>query len=177
MNEFAVHAASARHANAESKGKIDLPSPAAGNNPAVNSNIADSAVLVEISKLIEHETINPDYLHELAEEIKADRILKRAVAVDRGTNVVLDGHHRLNALRQLGCTRIPVTFVDYQSPTISVQGWRAGESVTKEMVVSAALSGDKLPPKTSRHMVQVNGSMQHISTIEEVVNIPLDKLK
>ncbi|MDI6809178.1 MAG: ParB N-terminal domain-containing protein [Candidatus Eisenbacteria bacterium] len=124
-------------------------------------------VFVRIEELKEHEEIRPDYLEELKNEILSDGILKMPIAVDRKTYIILDGHHRLHALKRIGCTQIPVVFVDYQSPDIQVIGWKEGEKVTKELVLDRALSGRRMPSKTSKH----------ISAIEIVINIPLEKLK
>ena len=134
-------------------------------------------VFVRTEELKEHEEIRPDYLEELKNEILSDGILKMPIAVDRKTYIILDGHHRLHALKRIGCTQIPVVFVDYQSPDIQVIGWRGGEKVTKELVLDRALSGRRMPSKTSKHMIILNGERKHISAIEIVINIPLDELK
>ncbi len=137
----------------------------------------EDIIFVEIRDLKEHEETRLTYLEELKNEILCDGILKMPIAVDRKTYVILDGHHRLQALKRIGCTRIPVLLVDYQSPDIRVHAQREGETVTKEMVLETGLCGGRMPPKTSRHMVLVDGELCHISTIETVVNIPLECLK
>jgi len=38
--------------------------------------------------------------------------------------VILDGHHRVSALRLLGCALTPVYLVDYEHPSIKVTRWR-----------------------------------------------------
>jgi len=137
----------------------------------------EDIIFVEINHLKEHEEVRPPYLEELKNQILCDGILKMPIAVDRETYVILDGHHRLQALKRIGCTRIPVLLVDYQSPEIRVHAQREGETVTKEMVIETGLCGGRMPPKTSRHMVLVDGELHHISVIETVVNIPLEHLK
>jgi hypothetical protein len=134
-------------------------------------------VFIEIEELKEHEEIKPDYLEELKNEILSDGILKMPIAVDKKNYIILDGHHRLHALRKIGCKRIPVILIDYQSPEIEVIPHREGETVTKEMVIQTALTGRRMPPKTSKHMILVKGELQHISIIETVINIPLERLK
>ncbi|MGQ9781387.1 MAG: ParB N-terminal domain-containing protein [Nitrososphaeria archaeon] len=132
--------------------------------------------VVEISALKEHEQINEKYCEKLKNKIKKDGVIKKAIAVDNCTNVILDGHHRLNALKELGCRRIPVTYVNYDSPAIQVEP-RGNLRVDKNLVISAALTGNKMPPKTSRHVVLSNGRSRHISYIEKIVNIPLSELE
>jgi len=122
--------------------------------------------IIDINDLRGHEKINDQYLSSLKEEIMADQILKKPIAVDRNTNVILDGHHRLAALKELGYTKIAVIFVDYQSPKICVKS-----------VVNAGITGNKLPPKSTKHDIQKSNTWFHISKIEKCVNIPLEKLK
>ena len=134
-------------------------------------------VFIRIEELREHEEIRPDYLEELKNEILSDGMLKMPIAVDRSTYIILDGHHRLHALKKIGCKKIPVILVDYQSPEIEVIPWREGEKVTKKMIIDTALTGKRMAPKTSKHMIRVEGELKHISILETVINIPLDELK
>ncbi len=132
--------------------------------------------LAELNKLKHHEEVNSTHLEKLKKEIKADGILKLAIAVDAKTNVILDGEHRFNAIKQLGCKKIPVVFFDYDSPDIEVQAWRKGEQPTKKDVIEAGFSGQKFPPTTTKHMVRICNRLEHISAIEKRVNVPLGKL-
>lgn len=141
-------------------------------------------VLVDIHLLKEHESVDPIYMCKLKVEIATDGFLRRAIVVDVNTMVVLDGHHRLNALRELNCHKIPVVFVDYCSSDIVVDNWRpeGGEKseaviITKEKIVLAALNGERLPVKTSKHLIMLEGKLQHISAIEIDVNEPVENLK
>jgi hypothetical protein len=134
-------------------------------------------VFLEMEELKEHEEIRPEYLEALKNEIVSDGILKMPIAVDRNTYIILDGHHRLHALKKIGCKKIPVVLVDYQSPEIQVVTWREGETITKDIIIHTALTGGRMPPKTSKHMIMVNGDLHHISIIETMINIPLEKLK
>jgi len=157
-------------------------------NPLVNGHsftrsselsvqITNDIFLIELEELKEHEEIRPDYLEELKNEILSDGILKMPIAVDKTTYIILDGHHRLHALKKIGCRRIPVILFDYQSPGIKVLAHREGETVTKEMIIQTALAGRRMPPKTSKHMILIEGELQHISILETVINIPLEELK
>ena len=134
-------------------------------------------VFFEIEELKEHEEIRPDYLETLKNEILADGILKMPICIDKKTCIILDGHHRLQALKRLGCKKIPCVLVDYQSENISVIPWREGETITKETIIDMALSGRKMSSKTSKHMIHLDGEWTHISAIERIIDIPLEKLK
>ena len=139
--------------------------------------ITGDICLIDLEILKEHEEIRPDYLQELKNEILTDGILKMPIAVDKKTYIILDGHHRLHALKKIGRKRIPVILFDYQSPEIKVLPHREGETVTKEMILQTALAGRRMPPKTSKHMILVEGELKHISILETVINIPLEKLR
>ncbi|MEM3404530.1 MAG: ParB N-terminal domain-containing protein [Nitrososphaeria archaeon] len=132
-------------------------------------------VLREISSLKEHEQVDAKRLNRLKERIKKDALIKKAIAVDINTGVVLDGHHRLNALKELGCKMIPAILVDYKSPDIEVTTWKKGD-LTKEDVLAAGLSSKKFPPKTSKHLINLNGRKMHIAYIERKVDLPLSNL-
>lgn len=137
----------------------------------------EDVVFFEIEELKEHEEIRPDYLEALKNEILGDGMLKMPICIDKRTCIILDGHHRLQALKKIGCKKIPVVMVDYQSPEIKVIPWREGEAVTKEKIIDTALSGRRMPSKTSKHMIHLGGEWTHISAVERVINIPLEKLK
>lgn len=80
-------------------------------------------------------------------------MLRCPVLVDRNSFVILDGHHRVLALKRLGCGVIPSYLVDYRDPGVEVTVWEpATVKITKESILNAALSGNLYPPKTSKHV-------------------------
>jgi len=133
--------------------------------------------LVEIEKLRQHEEADPEHLKELTRQIASDKTLKYAIVADEKTNVILDGEHRYNALKNLGCKWIPVVYVDYESQNIEVHTWRNNHPLTKKDVIEAALTGKLFPPKTSKHMIKNSDNLVHISSIEKRVDAPLEVLK
>jgi len=109
--------------------------------------------LIEISRLRGHEQTRPTLLRELTEQIRRDGVLKRPILVADRDFVILDGHHRVEALRALGCKRVSVYLVDYDSDLVILRTWPdAGVPVvTKQDVIRRGLSNDLFPPKTTRH--------------------------
>lgn len=116
-------------------------------------------------------------MKKLKKEIESDSILKFAIVVDKNTNVILDGEHRVNALKELGCKAIPVVYIDYNSSNIEIQTWRKKLQLIKKDIIEAGLSGRKLPPKTSKHMIRIGDALQHISALEKRVDISLEELR
>jgi hypothetical protein len=133
--------------------------------------------IVDMSLLKCHEKTDAQRLADLRAEIESDGILKKPIVVDVNTNVVLDGHHRIDALKALGCSKIPVVLVDYQSPKIGVKTAEKGKEYPKHKVIEAALRGEPLPPKSTWHYVTFSKEIAHISKIQKPVNIPLGNLK
>lgn len=123
---------------------------------------------IPIEALKEHEKICQIHLDKLVARIKKDGFINDPVIVDKSTMVILDGHHRYNSLKNLGCKLCPVCLVDYQSNDIEVGCWRTGEEITKSEVIAAGLSGKLLSPKTSRHIIPDRPTN---------LNIPLENLK
>lgn len=111
--------------------------------------------VIEIDRLRPHEEIRPALLIELRDQIRKDGVLKRPILVAEEDLVILDGHHRVEALRSLGARRIPAYLVDYASGAVHVTTWpdAAVTRVTKAEVLRRGRTGDRFPPKTTRHTV------------------------
>lgn len=133
--------------------------------------------VLDVCVLKQHEEVEGKRLAELYEEIKSDGFLKRAIAVDLNSYIIIDGHHRYNVLKALGCSRIPALLVDYFSPILKVLSWKGDEEISKSSVIEAGLSGKLFPARTTRHVICFDGSLLHISQLEPEVNIPLSILK
>jgi ParB-like chromosome segregation protein Spo0J len=109
--------------------------------------------IIELRKLKEHEQVSSERLKRLKQDIKKDGFLRNPIVVDKNTNIILDGHHRYQSIKELGCSKIMAQFIDYNSSEIKVKARRKSETITKEDVIEAGLTGNKLPPKTSRHII------------------------
>lgn len=79
--------------------------------------------LIEIDRLHLHEETIPELLDDLVEEIEGGGVLEDPIIVERENLVVLDGMHRVKALKRLGCKLVPVCLVDYDIPEIKVEMW------------------------------------------------------
>jgi len=133
--------------------------------------------LVPIRDLKTHEEAEPDRVRRVMRQIKSTRMVKKAIIVDSDSMVVLDGVHRLSALKALGCVRIPAWLVDYSDDDVVVLSKDRKSQIPKDVVIQAAVFGPKLPPKSTRHMVrQKDGTLVHISKLEGEVSVPLSTL-
>lgn len=112
---------------------------------------APEFALVPLARLRGHERIDPAKVDELAHELRTRGIFADPIWVTRDSDVILNGHHRVAALRRLGAIRVPAWIVTYDDPTVRLDRWTPGPPITKEEVVRRARSGDLFPPKTTRH--------------------------
>ena len=75
--------------------------------------------------------------------------------VAKGTWVILNGHHRVEAMRKLGMKRIPAWVFDYDADLVDLDRWSPGPPIHKSEVVHRAHLGQPFPPKTTRHRLRV----------------------
>ena len=112
--------------------------------------------LVEAKQLKPHEQTDSGHLETLIKQIKDDGMLYCPILIDKNHFIILDGHHRVLALKYLGCSFIPSYLVDYWDPLVLVNRWERATStkVNKDEIIKAGLTGRLFPPKTSRHCVE-----------------------
>ncbi|MEM3816103.1 MAG: ParB N-terminal domain-containing protein [Candidatus Bathyarchaeia archaeon] len=147
--------------------------PGKNNNP-----IKTRICIVEISSLKPHERTDSSRVKALKDEIWLDGVLKKPIVVDEKTNVIIDGHHRAEALRLLGCTKIPVCYVDYMCDKIGLKTTAKNSvEITKDKVIEAALKNSPFDPKSTWHYLHFSKCIKHISCIERRVDMPIDSLK
>jgi L-serine kinase (ADP) len=111
--------------------------------------------LLPLARLHAHEEVVPEKVRALAEELRRTGTFVDPIWVARGTNVILNGHHRTAALRQLGAERIPAWLIDYDGPSVQIDRWTPGPPISKSEVVRRAQEGALFPPQTTRHRLAV----------------------
>lgn len=111
-------------------------------------------VLVPIARLLPHEQIEQPRVDKLKLEIEEETAVTEPILVAKDSWVVLNGHHRVEALRQIGAKFVPAWVVNYEDTSVHVEKWstaRVSEDPNKEKIVSRAKEGKLYPPKTSKH--------------------------
>lgn len=106
-----------------------------------------------VGRLRPHERTDDALLASIRECLLCCPHALPPVIVDDGSWTILDGHHRHEAHRRLGCRRIDCLVVNYHSPMIRLEPRRTDLIVTKADVVARARRGRLLPPKTTRHVL------------------------
>jgi hypothetical protein len=135
--------------------------------PENDYSIAKEYVLVPIEKLHAHEAIDPDNLVLRERDIVESGGVVPIVA-DREYMVILNGHHRYNALKKMGCKRVPVYLVDYFSPDVRLELWPESSvcKLNKMDVIKMGLGRGVFPPKTTRHTFKLRFSRERVSLAE-----------
>jgi len=110
----------------------------------MNKRLSLYIAILDINSLHSHEEIIPELLEQLAHSIKADRCVKHPIIVDKESRIILDGVHRVAALKKLRIKRVPVCLVDYNSPKIRVCRWYrtiTGASNSEQIIVEVKKTG------------------------------------
>jgi hypothetical protein len=98
-------------------------SPEASGFHIKNAKIPIIITIKRLESLKPHEDIIEDELLSLSRSIGQDRVLRHPLLADVRTGVVLDGNHRLVALKRMNCRLAPVALVDYKNPGIKIDRW------------------------------------------------------
>ena len=88
-----------------------------------NAKIPITIAMKRLEFLKPHEEIIEEELLSLSRSISRDKVLRHPLVADFKTGVVLDGNHRLVALKQMNCRLAPVALVDYRNPEIMIERW------------------------------------------------------
>jgi len=126
--------------------------------------------ITPIERLRAHEEFVEERVLELIERFRIRNSVDYAIIIDDATGVVIDGHHRYEALRRMDAHHAPVHVVDYLGDdTIIVKNWREDEpAVSKRDIIDHAMTGRLYPPKTTRH--------DFIHTLDPI-DVPLSRLQ
>ncbi|MGA8303276.1 MAG: ParB N-terminal domain-containing protein [Thermoplasmata archaeon] len=107
--------------------------------------------LLPLAALRAHEQVVPSKVRHLETELRRTQVFEDPIWVARGSDVILNGHHRVAALRRLGAVRVPAWVIDYESDLLRVDRWNPGPPIPKPEVVRRARAGELFPPQTTRH--------------------------
>ena len=124
---------------------------------AFDSDLIRGVELIDINLLKPHEKIIERKKSSLAKFIKSYDsyyITSSIVCCDKSL-LIIDGHHRYFALKELGFKKAPVTLIDYQSNSI-----RTGSinPLDKKYIVEIGNSSELLEPKSTEHAIYCNDS-------------------
>jgi len=81
-------------------------------------------LILDIADLHPHEQVDPIRLRELKKQLADDGFQKDPIIVEDKNLIVIDGHHRIRALRALGYSRVVAHKIDYlEDDRIVLKTW------------------------------------------------------
>lgn len=110
--------------------------------------------LVLVDELHASEKINISRARSLKQKIADEDRWTMPILVEKQHYVVMDGHHRLWAARELGLACIPCLMLGYDDPNLELTRWADGQAFPPNRVIEAGLSGELLDFKTTRHALK-----------------------
>lgn len=123
-------------------------------------------ILASPARLRPTEECVPDRLMEVTSDILRDGFWKEPILVERGSMIVMDGHHRLAFALQRGLASVPCLLVTYSH--VSLTAWRNDVVVSPDEIISRGMTGKLYPPKSTRHTL--------LTPVDYVCNFPLAML-
>ena len=149
-------------------------------NEKMNLHIA----ILDIDVLLLHEEAIPELLERLIASIKNDGCLNHPIIVDSESLLVLDGVHRVAALKKLKCKRVPACLVDYKNPAIQIFSWyRAikGANAVKQLLAQVKHIGCSVEKvnQIKKNVIGVSPIVAAIKTLDEsfLVSFQFEGLK
>jgi hypothetical protein len=134
-----------------------------------------------VDEVLIHEEIIPELLDELTRDIKQSGVVKDPVVVDERTRVVLDGMHRVAALREMGCAYLPICGVDYQNPSIKIGCWyrvvkgKNGEKF-RGILRLLGLESQSCPPQEAQKALARRKALTAFLTPQECILVKSKKM-
>lgn len=124
-------------------------------------------LLLNLTEICETEEHNAADACRLAESILNLGLWTIPIAVEYSTLGIMDGHHRFNAAKKIGLTRVPCVLMDYKKSGVALQSWRPEIKVSVSDIFLMISEKKRFPLKTTRHIFD--------PPVDEV-SIPLDLL-
>ena len=120
-----------------------------------DKNLIRGVNLVDIELLNPHEKVIEKKKTSLVKFIKSydDYYIISSIVCCHKSMLIIDGHHRYFALKELGFKKVPVTLIDYSRKSI-----RTGKlnSIDKEHIIKMGRSKELMEPKSTEHAVYCN---------------------
>ncbi|MGN8276088.1 ParB N-terminal domain-containing protein [Pseudomonas sp. SMN5] len=90
-------------------------------------------------------------VQQVAYEIASRGFWLQPILVERGSWVIMDGHHRREFARRTSLKVVPCLLLDYSQ--VELESRQAGIEVTAHEIIARGLEGRPYPPKTTRHIM------------------------
>jgi len=79
--------------------------------------------VIEIDEIIELEDVEWFRVRRLLTSLRSDKLLMKPLIIEEFKKFIIDGHHRLRALKLLGVKEVPIFLARYGTDIEDVGGW------------------------------------------------------
>lgn len=137
--------------------------------------------LIELNSLLPHEEVNLIKSQHIADTIEKNAsYFFKPIIITKDESMIIDGHHRFTALKNLGLKYAPCILCDYHSDQIIVrENLESKKIINKDQIIHAAKNGLLGAEKSTFHLIKNKsiGEGVHLSSLLERVKVDLIDLK
>ena len=125
----------------------------------VDKDIIIGIEQMDINLLIPHEKVVLDKKEILKNNLKYkdDDLIISTILICSESNMIIDGHHRYTALKELGHSKIPVTLINYFSDKIITD---KEDSFSKKEIILNSRRKNLYDPKSTKHLIYCNNNKE-----------------
>ena len=142
----------------------------------VDKDIIVAIKEVDVDIIMPHEKVLLDKKDILKNNLKYkdEHIIISTILICSNSNMIIDGHHRYAALKELGCKKIPVTLINYFSDKIITD---KNDTLLKKDIIYNSQNNNLYEPKTTKHLIYCNENKKWfpITLVSSLYNLSLNK--
>lgn len=111
--------------------------------------------IIDIESIYPHEHTDNNHVKLLKEKILTDGYWTKPIIVDKNSQILMDGHHRLEVAKSLNLNNIPCYELSYNSNNIEIKSWSDNHTINYHDIISMVKRKKYYPIKTTRHIFKM----------------------